>query len=210
MACPIRVIKIGGSLLDKAGLPEAIERWAADVESQVPALNVWLVGGGAAVDVIRDLDAQHRLPPELTHWASIRMMDINARLLGLHFLDWPKVDRLAEIVSHRSQPANDEDLVLATGQATNLLIQPSSIIRELESLAVGTDITLPASWEVTSDSIAAWLGIKLNAIEVVLLKSCNVPNVDLKQLQSLGVIDGFVGESPFDFDKLTLRCERLI
>jgi aspartokinase-like uncharacterized kinase len=210
MDSPIRIIKIGGSLLGRVGLPQAIECWAANVDSHVRALNVWVVGGGAAVDVIRDLDAEHGLPAEVVHWSSIRMMDVNARLLAHHFPAWNVVDRLGKIISSGSRLASEDDSVEPVVHSTNLLVQPTAIIQELERSGLGSSCILPASWDVTSDSIAAWLGMKLGAMEVVLLKSCSVPDVDLRQLQALGVVDRYIGKLPLDFDKLTLRCERLI
>ncbi len=49
---------------------------------------------------------------------------------------------------------------------------------------------IPGSWEITSDSLAAWLANRLEAEELVLIKSHpSASGSDLKRLQALGIID---------------------
>lgn len=210
MGISIRVIKIGGSLLGRIELASAVEHWAGKLDATFDAVNIWLVGGGAAVDVIRDLDLSHPLPTELTHRASIRMMDVNASMLALHFPGWEIVNSLGEIESAKTRLLKTSRDGLEAGRSFNLLLQPSLVLCELERVDADLLENLPASWRVTSDSIAAWIGLKLGAFEVVLLKSCGVPGDDLKQWRAAGVVDDYLSALPIDFRKLKLKCETLI
>ena len=75
---PIRVIKIGGSLLPRADLVTDLRRWQASLAR--PLINVWITGGGAAVDLIRKRDPNPRLSDADAHWSSIAAMDANAKV----------------------------------------------------------------------------------------------------------------------------------
>jgi aspartokinase-like uncharacterized kinase len=144
------VIKLGGSLLDLEGLADKLRRW---LWQQQPADNLILVGGGPLVDSIRQADRLHRLGQEASHWLSIRAMDVTARLLGAMLPELPLSDRL----EHES-----------SGIAARILLP----LRILEALDAQSDLRpLAHHWDVTSDSIAAWLASIVRADELVLLKS---------------------------------------
>jgi aspartokinase-like uncharacterized kinase len=74
---PLRIIKLGGSLLTLKDLRQRLDTWLA---KQTSARNLLVVGGGAAVESIRELDALHHFPPKLTHWTSVEMMAVTATL----------------------------------------------------------------------------------------------------------------------------------
>ena len=78
-----------------------------------------------------------------------------------------------------------------------LIWSPS--IHELET----NDIA--ESWDITSDSLAAWLANKLSAKQLTLVKSASIDqNLSLQELSLVGVIDKsfceFVAESEFKID----------
>jgi aspartokinase-like uncharacterized kinase len=65
---------------------------------------------------------------------------------------------------------------------------------------------IPASWGVTSDSLAAWLASHIGADRLVLAKSCAVPAAiaaDAMALAAAGIVDpgfpGFVEGRPFSW-----------
>ena len=73
-----RVIKVGGSMLDWAPLPERLLAWLA---RQAPASNVFVAGGGEFVELIRRDDASHHLSEEDAHQLCLRALRSTARVL---------------------------------------------------------------------------------------------------------------------------------
>ncbi len=149
----LRVVKLGGSLLDWAGLPAALRTW---ITSQPAAHNVLVVGGGRLADVIRAADQTHRLGQEPSHWLCVAAMAVTARLVARLL---PEVD-FAERLQLRD---------LRDGQHRTTVLDVTDFLRNVEPAAPGT--RLPATWDVSSDSIAARLAVVLAADELVLLKS---------------------------------------
>jgi aspartokinase-like uncharacterized kinase len=148
----LRVVKLGGSLLDLAGLAAALRRW---VSTQPPADQVIVVGGGAVVDSIRQADALHALGEEASHWLALGAMDLTARLVSVMLPEAPLLEWL------------DKDSPRQAGRVR--IVLPCAMLRELDAR---TELApLPHCWDVTSDSIAAWLAGLWRADELVLLKS---------------------------------------
>jgi len=47
-----------------------------------------------------------------------------------------------------------------------------------------------ASWNISSDSLAAWLAGQLSATELILVKSAKIPlNLDIRKMQELKILD---------------------
>ena len=86
----LRVVKLGGSLLDLPDLPGRVERWLG---RQPPASNVIVVGGGPLVNAIRASDRIHKLDEVAAHWLCIRVMSVTAQRVA-KLLDFPVVDEL--------------------------------------------------------------------------------------------------------------------
>lgn len=58
-------------------------------------------------------------------------------------------------------------------------------------MALGADI--PASWDVTSDSLALWLAITLRAAQLLILKAAPAPaDAQLEQLGASGIVDPYL------------------
>ena len=141
-----RVLKLGGSLLARADWWPRLRRW----HEEQPTAQDWLVvGGGRWVDRLREVDGQCRLGEVPCHMVALGLMSVTARYVGLRS-GWRVVDRADQ------------------------LGQPGPLIVDVGPLAEGHSgpyWSLPQSWEVTSDSLAARLAAHVNADELVLLKS---------------------------------------
>jgi aspartokinase-like uncharacterized kinase len=75
---PLVVVKIGGSLFDHRALGPGLRRWLAE---QPPARYLFIPGGGALADVIRNYHRVHGVDEETCHWLAIETMAINARVI---------------------------------------------------------------------------------------------------------------------------------
>ncbi len=153
----IRVVKLGGSLLDWPRLCSELQRW---LTQQPPAMNVVIVGGGEFAEEVRRLDGIHQLSSRDAHWLAAETMQITAKLVAIMLTNSNKISRFDEL--------------LVAGQAC----EPQNGIAVLDSLHFLRSIEphlpgkrLPESWDTTSDSIAARVAVALDAEELVLIKS---------------------------------------
>ena len=170
------VYKVGGSLLRLPGLARRIHTVLAERPEGRPLL---IAGGGEAADVVRRWDDVHRLGEERAHWLALRSLMLNEALLVQLLPD-------SRLVKSR-EAAGD-----AWAESQIPILCAHDFLRAEESDARPH---LPHTWDVTSDSVAAWIAIHWPADELVLLKSTSQPDEDS------GVVE-FV--DPY-FDELTPR-----
>lgn len=144
---PLAVVKVGGALAATPGvLPrvgEAIVRAAA----RHPLVVV--PGGGPFADQVRAFDRLHRLSAGAAHWMAILGMDQYAFALS----DVIPRSRLVE------EPAA---IRLAHEEGMVPVLAPARWLRAADEL--------PHTWDVTSDSLAAYLATLLGADVLVLIK----------------------------------------
>ena len=142
-AAPDWVIKVGGSL---GARPAQLRRLMESLAGA--ARRHWLVvvpGGGSFADEVRRADRRFALGDSAAHWMAILAMDQYAYLLA-------RLAPGAALVRSRRE--------LAPGRL-NVLAPSAWLLR--------TD-PLPHSWDVTSDSIAAWIARVLRARHLMLVK----------------------------------------
>ena len=171
------VLKLGGSLLDWPGLPEALQHLITALRPKW-GNPVVLVGGGRIVDELRRLDAIHRVPSSPMHQLAIRAMDLTAHLLTalVPAVPWCIVG---------SEPALRT--ALAAGHVP--IVAPWGWLER-----DGPGNPLPHGWDTTSDSIAVHLAWRIGAPAAVLLKSASAPAPvgGLRAAVSTGLIDPVV------------------
>ncbi|NIP85992.1 MAG: hypothetical protein GTO03_10685 [Planctomycetales bacterium] len=153
MSEPLRIVKLGGSLLDWDGLPRAWHNWLA---AQPPARNVLVAGGGRLADQVRYYDQRHSLDATTAHLAAGLTLSVTARLA-------------AGLLGGLQLVTQRDDLDTAVGSAGCVVLDPYAFLAGDE--AAVAEGGLPHGWEVTSDSIAARLARATLADELVLLKS---------------------------------------
>lgn len=140
------VLKIGGGLLTTA---EAFERIAAALGQVNPRGTLVLPGGGPFADAVRRATATFALDDSTAHWMAIAAMDQYALMLA------SRVARAATVLSlHDAAVAADAEMLP--------ILMPFQWLRRADPL--------PHSWEVTSDSIAAWVAHQAGAKRLVLVK----------------------------------------
>ncbi len=140
------VIKVGGSLYDQPNLPANLAIWTALAgEHRL----LFLPGGGPFAETVRAADAHFQLSDSAAHWMAILGMEQYAYLL---------VDLSAEAtVVHDLTGA-----AAACAAKKAPILAPAALLRQIDPL--------PHSWQVTSDSIAAWLAGYSGTRRLVLLK----------------------------------------
>jgi 5-(aminomethyl)-3-furanmethanol phosphate kinase len=161
----IRVVKLGGSLLDWPPLQRRLaELIQQPVEPRV--VNLIVVGGGAVVDAIRSYDTVHALDQVAVHWLCVELMNSTTKLAHMVFsagqlLDSPESleDWLAGLWSGGREHAELHGPPVA-------FVCPSAFYTKV----LNAD-ALPTSWDTSSDSISALLARLVSANELWLLKS---------------------------------------
>lgn len=167
----LRVVKVGGSLLDLVDLPVRVRAWQN--EHPYPR-TLYLLGGGAVVEAVRELDRAHAFPSTLVHWTCVDLMTVNARLMQstmpwLELVDRPdELLRFVDVDGETSQRC----AIVTTGAVYS---QNESVESGEESCSLLGEFQLPEDWSTTSDTIAAALALKLDADELVLMKSTDCP-----------------------------------
>ena len=172
----LRVIKLGGSLLTCPQLGERLPAWLAQ---QRAATTVIVVGGGPLVDALRRLDAAKPIAEETAHWLAIDAMSLSARLIA----EWFPGFRLVEHV---------QDVPRNCGKQPPYVLDVRELMRGQDLPGTKDVQRLPCTWDVTSDSIAAYAASVLQADELVLLKSAMPQDRgDFESLAAEGYVDAF-------------------
>lgn len=168
------VMKLGGSLLLRPDLPDRLRHVLSKLNGDRILV---VVGGGTAADVVRDWSVFHRLTDESAHWLAVSSLSLTrALLLSL-------MPEMSEVAT----PAEGID----RWQASNapLLLDVDAFLRHAES---ADPRPLPHTWDVTSDSIAAWVAARCSAVELLLIKSTELdPNLSVDEARDAGLVDNY-------------------
>lgn len=141
------VVKVGGSLLAAGHHLDSVLAEIVDAGGRLPLVVV--PGGGRFADAVRDADRLLGLGDDAAHWMAILAMNQYAHLLASRLPEARLVESAREIessIEERRLP----------------VLAPYRWLREADPL--------PHSWDVTSDSIAAWVAGMLGAERLVAVK----------------------------------------
>jgi aspartokinase-like uncharacterized kinase len=142
------VLKVGGSL----AADPVVLRKVADGIGRLGAETrmVIIPGGGPFADTVREVDHLYALPASAAHWMAILGMDQYAHLLTA-------LIRGSEVVVDQS------GIMAAIDRGAIPVLAPSQWLSAADEV--------PHSWDVTSDSLAAYLATLLGAERLVLVKA---------------------------------------
>lgn len=160
------VVKVGGSLFD---LPELADRlWQlADLLNRPMCI---IPGGGGLVQELRRLDGIHHWPSETSHVLALQAMSLTAKLVA-------RCDARFELLT--ALPSIEE--------------KPRSRIQVLDVTHLPGLDRIPASWDVTSDSIAAWIALQLGKKDLLLVRSLDLPDPvpSIEAAAEAGLVDSY-------------------
>jgi aspartokinase-like uncharacterized kinase len=171
----LTIIKVGGSLLDWLDFPRRMTefldaRQAADHAERM----VLIAGGGPAADLVRALDRVHGLGEETAHRLALHAMDLTAIIL-------------TELLPGTVAVQSFDTLSAVRSAGAIPVLAPRLILAEVERSGQNG---LPASWDVTSDTIAAWIALQTAADRLILLKSAPLPlGTTRLEAARLGLVD---------------------
>lgn len=177
-ALPISVIKIGGGL---TSVPGALDRVCQVVSAAAGRHRMIVVpGGGPFADAVRAFDRSFPLSSPAAHWMALLGMDQYGHVL---------VDRIPEAVLVE-EPGS---LLDCLNRGSVAVLAPSRWLRSAD--------VLPRSWEVTSDSIAAFVAGAMDAARLILVKPA--ANMDEP------VDPYFTSALPYGLQWSVVGCDRL-
>lgn len=163
----ISVIKIGGGLVR---IPGALDRVCAAVADASRGRRVLVVpGGGPFADVVRELDRTVGLSADAAHWMAILAMDQYAHVLAERIPAAVIVDEPGAILE-----------ALRLGSV--VVLAPSRWMRSAD--------VLPHTWDVTSDSVAAFVAGAVDAARLVLIKPVTAPAVPVDAYFAIALPSG--------------------
>ena len=163
------VVKLGGSLLGTPALKGWLDAFAQFGDGKV----VIVPGGGVFADAVRDAQAKTGIDDATAHKMAVVAMDQYATLMT----------------------CLNEDLVMASSELeiAERGLQHRAIVWKPSSMLLA-DNELPMSWDLSSDSLAAWLATKLNAQHLLVVKSIShrhTAKIEVKDLMIDGVLDSY-------------------
>ena len=140
------VIKVGGGVLARADTFDAV---MAEISLASREAALLVPGGGPFADTVRDIDRQVGLSDDAAHWMAVLAMDQYAHLITSRLPS-------GEIVR------GPDEIESALQRRRTPVLAPYQWLRDVDPL--------PHSWDVTSDSISAWVAGQVGAARLVLVK----------------------------------------
>jgi 5-(aminomethyl)-3-furanmethanol phosphate kinase len=164
----MRVVKIGGSLQNSCYL----NGWLQALKQHGAGQVVIVPGGGKFADAVREAQDRDGFDNKRAHEQALLAMEEYALHLNSMVPEFELVNDIASI--HNCLKENSIPIWL-----------PYALIKE--------NNTIPANWDVTSDSLAFWLALQLTVKSVILVKSVSLPEnySSLQELVEVGLIDPY-------------------
>jgi aspartokinase-like uncharacterized kinase len=160
------VVKLGGSLAVSGKLSACLDK----VEQLQQGRAVVIVpGGGVFADQVRNMQQQWQFDDRTAHQMAILAMQQMALVIKALKPNFKIIDWVAELLTQNNQPSTS-------------IWSPE--LNELDTAGI------PSSWDISSDSLSAWLANKIGADELILVKSVKIaPDFDVLKLAQEQVVD---------------------
>jgi 5-(aminomethyl)-3-furanmethanol phosphate kinase len=160
----MKVIKLGGSLLSSGQLARCLSLIVQYYQNNV----VIVAGGGVFAEQVRKAQLAFQFDDYYAHAMALLAMQQTAWLIkGL-----------------------EPRFVLADSVETIKHTAKQNIVVWLPDLNELNNANIPATWAVTSDSLAAWLAKTLSAEELLLVKSAEIDRrLSVAELAERGIVD---------------------
>lgn len=161
------LIKLGGSLLNQ----DHLKAWLQNLTDHNANNLILVAGGGIFADSVRTAQQISHFSEQAAHEMALLAMQQYAILL--------------------------QDLCESLQPFTNFA-ELAAILTEKQKLPIWYPTVLcseyaaeiEASWQMTSDSLAAWLAKKIGARQLILIKSAPCPTIfNLESLAAQGLVD---------------------
>jgi aspartokinase-like uncharacterized kinase len=160
----VQVVKLGGSLATSSEL----KGWLARIHAHGGGRLVVVPGGGPFADQVRSMQARCHFDDNTAHVMALHAMDqYGLMLCGLQrgLMAATDVTQIKRILADGNVPV------------------------WLPACWMTDHPALPTGWDITSDSIAAWLAGEIGAAHLLLVKYQPVQETDLQALLHAGIID---------------------
>lgn len=179
------VVKVGGSLATAEALPSWLDVLSCYGGGEV----VVVPGGGPFAEVVHESQAYWKFDDSSAHYMALLAMTQYGLMLSGMQSGLVPVERKEDI-----------ERVLANAGVPIWL--PTEMVTD--------DASIEHSWDVTSDSLAAWLATRLGASRLLLVKAVEVGNnLSIEDLARQGVVDAsfpdYVRKGNFSISVMSLR-----
>jgi aspartokinase-like uncharacterized kinase len=172
----MHVIKLGGSLEKSKQLTDCLNYIAENIDGNV----IIVAGGGLFAEQVRLAQQHWQFNDVIAHEMAILAMQQMALLFNGIRGDFKVLSSV-------------NDIFLQQKKTQKIIWSPDIV--ELNQASI------KASWEITSDSLAAWLATQLQANQLTLVKAANFSETNIAQLVEQGIIDsaflGFIKNAYF-------------
>jgi|SRR5262245_6821836 len=177
------VVKVGGGLLAHAHHFDAVLETIGAAARDRRLLVV--PGGGPFADIVRDVDRRLPLSATAAHWMAVLAMDQYAHVI-------------AERLPNGRLVADRQAIETALDARRVPVLAPFRWMREVD--------LLPHTWDVTSDSVAAWISGEVGARKLVLVKP---PGARADGRSNGALVDGYFSRAlPASVTSVALTADR--
>lgn len=167
----VLVMKVGGSLANS----DELAKWLDVIVTAGAGKVVLVPGGGPWADEVRAAQKREGFDDRVAHRMALRAMEQYGKVLAGMRANLVPAASIAEM--HEA-------------------LRNSRIPVWMPYEMVVADPSIPENWDVTSDSLAAWLARQVDAAALLLVKSLNrdEPHQQVEELVRLGWVDPAFGK----------------